>query len=111
MGHARRVLGQRFGAAQTDRQVKKLQRIEETKRLPFASDNVEGDHAPRRQALLAIDGEIGLIFRQMAQVVDPLDLGMIGQIVGHVACVLHLRGHAQFERLQAAQQQPAGQRR
>ena len=48
MGHGGRVLGKRFGAAQTDCQLEQLQRVEKTKRLGFAAHELERDQPAGR---------------------------------------------------------------
>ena len=91
-----RVLGQRFGAAQADGQVKDLERVEKAEGFRFAADDVEGDHAAGPKALALVDGVAGRFGREMPEVVDALHLGVVGQVVGHNTRVLHLRCHAQL---------------
>ena len=93
--------------AEAHGEVDQLQVVEETEGLRFATPNLESHHCARRNALTPVDLVLGTVLGYVPEIMDLLYLGVVGQEVGHVAGVLHLRGHPQLERLEAAQNEPA----
>src|SRR5262249_28523553 len=105
--HRRRVRGQRLGAAEADREMRDLERVEESERLLLAALEVEREGGAGAGAMAAVD--VGLApFLEEAQITHALDLGMVLEEAADLLGILAGAGHPELERLEAAQEHPGG---
>ena len=105
MRHRCGMAGERFRAAQADRQLRHLQRIEETEALGFAALDEDGEGAARAGAVAVVDILLARVLDH-AEVAQPFDLGMVFEEVAYLLCVLPCALHPQLDRFEAAQQHP-----
>src|SRR5690606_14595042 len=100
MRHGSRMAGERLGAAEADRQLEYLQRVEEGKGSVLAALDVEGKGRARTRALAAKHFRCRVALLQERQVGDPIDLGVIGEVAGDGTRIAIRLLHADGQRLQ-----------
>src|SRR5207245_7271828 len=100
MHRRRRVAYQRFGAAETDRELEDLERVEELESFPLAALDVEGEGGAGGTALLLEDAARRIILGQKGGEVDLGDAPMLGEEMGDDLGIAAGGGHAQRQRLE-----------
>src|SRR3546814_230343 len=107
MRHRGGVAGERLGAAEADRELRDLQRVEKAEALRLAS--LDEQRKGRSGAgAVALEDILLRPFLQKAEIAEPLDLRMLLQEGADLGGILARAAHAQLDRLQAAQQHPGG---
>ncbi len=96
------MAGERLGAAQADRQLGDLERVEEAERLGLAALQVEREGRSRARAMAAEDVGLGRSVLKEAEIADMIDLGMVLQIGADLRRILARAAHAQFQGFEAA---------
>ena len=74
MGHRRGRAGERLGAAEADREIGDLQRVEEGERLLLAALQVEREGRAGAGAMALVDVRLARAFLEEAEIADLLDL-------------------------------------
>ena len=87
MGHGARMLGQALGTAEAHREADQLQMVEQPEGFRLAAVHLEREGRARRLALAPVNRRIRMVIGQESQVVDLLDLGMVGEEFGDLAVV------------------------
>ncbi len=107
MRHRRRVAGQRFGAAQADRQLGDFKVIQKAKTLCLAALDKDREGGTGTAAMAVIDILLTRIVDH-AEISQPRHLGMRFQERADLGGIFARPAHPQFERFEAAAQHPGG---
>ena len=110
MGRRRRVRGEAFGAAEADRQLHHLQRVEEAEGFRLAAMDADREGRADARALRGEDARLIGPGRQIAEPEHLLHLGVALKVGADHAGVLGRPADAQFERFEAAAEHPGGVR-
>ena len=110
MGHRRGMAGERLGAAQADREMGDLERVQEGEGLRLAALQIEREGRARAGAVAAVDvGLAGVAaLLEEAEIADALHLGMVLEEAADLLGILAGAGHPELERLEAPEQHPGG---
>ena len=103
MGHAGRMLDQRFGIPQADGAADQCKPVHHRDTSAIAAFQLKRDHAAKARHLAL--GQVVLFERGEARIVDPRNARMSIQHLRHLHRVLSMALHPQFQRLQSAQDQ------
>src|SRR3546814_20716327 len=107
MGHRGGVAGERLGAAEADRELRDLQRVEKAEALRLAA--LDEQRKGRSGAgAVALEDILLRPFLQTAELAEPLDRRMLLQEGADLGGILASTAPAQLARRAAAQQHPCG---
>src|SRR3546814_14064301 len=95
---------ERLCAAEADRELRDLERVEEAEALLLAPLDEEREGRAGAGAM-AVENILLTRIGDEPQIAESLDLGMVAQICADLQRIFARAAHAQFERFEAAQQQ------
>src|SRR6185503_5695920 len=97
MRHRRGRAGEGLGAAETDGEMRDLQRVEERERLFLAALEIEREGRAGAGAMAAVDVRLARTVFEKAEIADLLDLGMLTQERADLRRILAGLAHPELE--------------
>src|SRR3546814_4114048 len=101
--HCRGMARERLGAAEADRELRDLERVEEAETLLLAALDEEREGRTGAGAV-AVENILLTRIRDEAEIAEPLDLGMVEKEGADLQRIHARPVEAEVERLEAAQQ-------